>query len=62
MEKTREAGAEMWAEPCMERMVEMWGTMMEVRPLGGGQEGGDVVDWSILTFQQWSCWYVVSSI
>lgn len=42
MEKTREAGAAMCVDPCMERMVEERGTIIVVRPLEGGQ-GGEVV-------------------
>ena len=43
MEKTREAGAAMRAEPYIVRMVEERGTMTEVGPLGGGQGGREVV-------------------
>lgn len=39
MEKTREAGAAMCADPCMARVVEERGTITVVRPLEGGQDG-----------------------
>lgn len=42
MEKTREAGAAMCADPCMEKVVEERGTITVVRPFEGGQ-GGEAV-------------------